>query len=52
MTGIRILAAATAAALAITVALWWLRAWAQYNADEQAMATAMTARDNWDNDCN
>ena len=49
----RILVAA-AAALAVTVALWWLRAWAQYKADEQAMAAAMHARntrdDNWDND--
>jgi len=54
-TLIRILAAATAAALAITgAALWWARAWAQYRADETIMAAAMHARntrDNRDNDC-
>jgi hypothetical protein len=47
---------ATAAALAIIIAaLWWLRAWAQYKADETVMAAAMHTRNTrdstWDNDC-
>ena len=46
----RVLAAAALSALTIT-ALWWARAWAQYNKAETTMATAMHNRD-WDNDCN
>ena len=44
-TLIRILAAGTLVAAFIISAAWWLRAWAQYNADETVMAAAMAARD-------
>ena len=46
----RIVAAVASAAIAVIVALWWRRAWAQYRADEQAMAAAMHIREDEDTD--
>lgn len=47
-TLMRILAAGVALAALTAAAAWWLRAWAQYNADETIMDAAMHARSNWD----